>query len=141
MNESRKQKTQKTSIRACVGGCENLKWPNKAICFGIVLSWKISYIYEYDQLLPTYDYLLGQAFQDPSELFQFVRKNLVDKKYYCTLCERFSHQGRNMARNHVESQHFPNTFSYPCDLCGDVLSSRSSHMLHRSKKHLNKKHL
>merc|ERR1712130_809683 len=48
----------------------------------------------------------GQHFQDPSELFQFVRKDVNDKKYYCTLCEQFSHHGKNMARNHVESKHF-----------------------------------
>jgi len=82
----------------------------------------------------------GQNFQDPSELHQFVRKDSTDNKYYCSICERFSHTARAMARNHVESQHFPNTFSYPCDLCGEVLSSKSNHMLHRSRKHLNKKH-
>merc|ERR1711936_315913 len=82
----------------------------------------------------------GQNFQDPTELHQFVRKDPTDNKYYCSICERFSHSARAMARNHVESQHFPNTFSYPCDLCGEVLSSKSNHMLHRSRKHLNKKH-
>ena len=85
-----------------------------------------------------YEYFLGQTFQDPSELFQFVRKDAVNKKYFCTLCEQFSHHGRNMARNHVESKHFPNTFSYPCDLCGEVLLSKSNFMTHRSRKHLNK---
>ena len=85
------------------------------------------------------EYFVGQTFQDPAELLQFVRKDLEDKKYYCTFCERFSHKASAMARNHVESQHFPNTFSYPCDLCGEVLSSRSNLMLHRSRKHLNKK--
>jgi len=83
--------------------------------------------------------LAGQTFQDPSELQQFVRKDLEDNKFFCTICERFSHRSAAMARNHVESQHFPNTFSYPCDLCGDVMSSKSSFMLHRSRKHLNKK--
>merc|ERR1712034_53230 len=81
----------------------------------------------------------GQHFQDPSELFQFVRKDVNDKKYYCTLCEQFSHHGINMARNHVESKHFPTTFSYPCDLCGEVLLSKSNFMTHRSRKHLNSK--
>jgi len=71
----------------------------------------------------------GSSFQDPSELLQFVRKDGETRKYVCTMCEKFSHQGKNMVRNHVESQHFPNTSSYTCDLCGDVLSTRSSHML------------
>jgi len=88
---------------------------------------------------PTAEGDKGQTYQDPAELLQFVRKDLEDKKYYCTFCERFSHKASAMARNHVESQHFPNTFSYPCDLCGEVMSSRSNLMLHRSRKHLNKK--
>ena len=79
------------------------------------------------------------AFEDPSELLQFVRKDPTDKKFYCTLCENFSHKARTMTGNHVESQHFPNTFSYPCDLCGDVLTTKSNLWLHRSRKHLNKK--
>jgi len=82
----------------------------------------------------------GQAFQDPSELLQYVRKDPEDKKFYCTLCERFSHKAGSMTRNHVESQHFPNTFSYPCDICGEVLTTKSNLWLHRSRKHLNKKH-
>eukprot|EP00092_Neocalanus_flemingeri_P007010 GFUD01007571.1.p1 GENE.GFUD01007571.1~~GFUD01007571.1.p1 ORF type:complete len:367 (-),score=83.46 GFUD01007571.1:1-1062(-) len=82
----------------------------------------------------------GQTFQDPSELLQFVRKDPQDNKFYCTLCERFSHKARSMTRNHVESQHFPNFFSYPCEICGDVLTTKSNLWLHRSRKHLNKKH-
>merc|ERR1719186_973810 len=58
-----------------------------------------------------------QTFQNPSELLQFLRKDPLDKKYYCTLCEKFSHKAKNLTRNHVESKHFPNTFNYPCDQC------------------------
>ena len=81
----------------------------------------------------------GQTLQDPSELQQFVKKDYETNKYYCTLCERFSHKSTTHIRNHVESQHFPNTFSYPCDICGEVLTSKSNFMLHRSRKHLNNK--
>ena len=81
----------------------------------------------------------GQTFEDPSELLQFVRKDPTDKKFYCTLCENFCHKARTMTGNHVESQHFPNTFSYPCDLCGNVLTTKTNLWLHRSRKHLNKK--
>jgi len=82
---------------------------------------------------------LGQSFQDPKELLQFVRRDPEDKKYYCTLCERFSQKIITLTRNHVESQHFPDTFSYPCDLCGEVLTSNTKLQLHRTRKHLNKK--
>jgi len=81
----------------------------------------------------------GQKFQDPKELLQFVRKDPTDNKFHCTLCENFSHKGRSMTGNHVESQHFPNTFSYSCDLCGEILTTKSNLWLHRSRRHLNKK--
>jgi len=87
------------------------------------------------------DVNLGQTFQDPSELLQFVRRDPEDRKFYCTICEKFSHKVITLARNHVESQHFPSTFSYPCDLCGEVLTTKSNFMLHRSRKHLNKKNM
>ena len=82
---------------------------------------------------------LGQTFQDPKELLQFVRRDPDNKKYYCTLCEKFSQKVITLTRNHVESQHFPDTFSYPCDMCGDVLTTNTKLMHHRTRKHLNKK--
>ena len=50
---------------------------------------------------------------------------------HLNLCEffegkTFQDKASAMARNHVESQHLPNTFSYPCGLCGEVMSSRSN---------------
>ena len=81
----------------------------------------------------------GHTFQDPKELLQFVRRDPDDKKYYCTLCEKFAQKIITLTRNHVESQHFPDTFSYPCDLCGDVLTTNTKLQLHRTRKHLNKR--
>ena len=78
----------------------------------------------------------GQTFQDPSELLQFVRRDPEDKRFYCTICEKFSHKVITLARNHVESQHFPDTFTYSCEICGEVLKTKSNFMLHRSRKHL-----
>jgi len=91
--------------------------------------------------VPAGDANIGQTFQDPSELLQFVRRDPEDKRFYCTICEKFSHKVITLARNHVESQHFPDTFSYPCDICGEVLKTKSNAMLHRSRKHLNKKNM
>ena len=86
-------------------------------------------------------FLPGHTFQDPKELLQFVRRDPDDKKYYCTLCEKFAQKIITLTRNHVESQHFPDTFSYPCDLCGDVLTTNTKLQLHRTRKHLNKRNL
>jgi len=91
--------------------------------------------------LPAGDANIGHTFQDPKELLQFVRRDPEDKKYYCTLCENFSQKIITLTRNHVESQHFPDTFSYPCDMCGDVLTTNTKLQLHRTRKHLNKKNL
>ena len=75
------------------------------------------------------------TFGDPSELLQFVRRDPQDHKFYCTICEKFSHKVKPLARNHVESQHFPNTFNYPCDQCDECFDSKSKFNLHRQRKH------
>jgi len=77
----------------------------------------------------------GYSFQDPSELLQFVKRDLIDQKFHCTICGKFSHKNSYCTRNHVESQHFPETFSYPCDQCEMVFTTKSNFSLHRSRKH------
>jgi len=77
----------------------------------------------------------GYSFQDPSELLQFVRKDKSDLKFHCTLCDKFSHKNSSCTKNHVESQHFPNMFSYPCDKCDDTFTTKTTLNLHRTRKH------
>jgi len=81
----------------------------------------------------------GFSFQDPKELLQFVRKDLDDGKFHCSFCEKFSHKYSSCTRNHVESQHFPNLFTYPCTECEMVFTTKSNFSLHRSRKHINPK--
>eukprot|EP00092_Neocalanus_flemingeri_P003576 GFUD01003835.1.p1 GENE.GFUD01003835.1~~GFUD01003835.1.p1 ORF type:complete len:350 (-),score=90.05 GFUD01003835.1:25-1074(-) len=83
----------------------------------------------------------GYKIQDPSELLQFVRKDPSDQKFYCTLCvdTSYSHKASYNTRNHVESQHFPNMFSYPCDLCDMTFSTKNKFQLHKSRIHKNVK--
>ena len=78
---------------------------------------------------------IGCTFQDPSDLLQLVKRDPADQRYYCTLCDKFSHTTAHHTRNHVESQHFPNTFSYPCDQCDSVFSTKCSFSMHKSRKH------
>ena len=80
-------------------------------------------------------FLLGLNFQDPSELLQFVKKDPSDLKYHCTLCNKFSHKNSYCSRNHVESHHFPNMFTYACDQCEMTFSTKSNYSMHRSRKH------
>jgi len=79
--------------------------------------------------------IAGYAFQDPSELLQFVRKDPADQKFYCSLCDKFSHKASYNTRNHVESHHFPNMFSYQCDQCDKSFATKSNFLMHRSRKH------
>jgi len=80
----------------------------------------------------------GYVLEDPSDLLQFVRKEPTDKRFHCTLCDKFSHTNSYHTRNHVESQHFPNTFSYQCDQCDSVFSTKCNFTMHKSRKHKNK---
>jgi len=80
----------------------------------------------------------GVSFQDPSELLQYVERDLSDTsrtKYVCVICKNFFHQGRNNVRNHVESKHFPNLFVYKCDLCDKTVPSKASLQMHKHKAH------
>ena len=77
----------------------------------------------------------GCQFQDPSELLQFVHRSPDDGRFHCTLCNNFSHQNSSCTRNHVESHHYPNIFSYPCDLCEQIFDTRTKFNTHKQLKH------
>jgi len=77
----------------------------------------------------------GVMFEDPSDLLQFVRKDPTDSKFYCSLCDKFSHQTKANTRNHVESKHFPTMFHYQCDQCDMTFNTKSNMAMHRSRKH------
>jgi len=84
----------------------------------------------------------GISVTDPSDLLQFVVKDPTScvisdsrPKYVCSLCFKFSHQGKTNVRNHVESKHFPGQFVYDCDQCQMTFPSKSAVQLHRSRIH------
>jgi len=79
--------------------------------------------------------------QDPNELLQFVRKDPTDLKHHCLLCHKFCHRSVYSTRNHVESQHFPLMFNYPCDQCEQVLHTRNALNHHRNRKHKKQENL
>ena len=85
----------------------------------------------------SYEHLLfvGLCFTEPSQLLQFVRRDNIDGKFYCTICESFSHRGQSNARVHVEAKHFPNSFVYKCGECSDVFSNEKSLSNHRYRRH------
>jgi len=82
----------------------------------------------------------GLQLQDPSELLQFVKKDPADQKYHCTLCRNFSHKVISCTRNHVESKHYPNVFTYSCDQCDETFPTSTKLSTHRTRKHKPVKH-
>jgi len=74
---------------------------------------------------------------DPADLLQYSVKNELLGIYQCTLCSEFSHKSRANIRNHIESKHFQNSFSYPCHFCEKILPSHQSLLKHKSVYHKN----
>ena len=81
--------------------------------------------------------ILGSMVSDPSDLMQYVTRDLQDKKFYCTICNVFSHLKAACTRNHVEAKHFPNVFSYECPVCSQSFHSKISLNGHKASKHKN----
>jgi len=51
----------------------------------------------------------------------------------CGVCYMFSHSAKSNVRNHIESKHFPNTFTYTCPVCAKTLTSKKSLQNHASR--------
>ena len=65
---------------------------------------------------------------------QYVRKDANGSKY-CGLCFTFKTNHQGNLRNHIESKHFPYTFTYQCPDCNIVLHTNKAFLVHRSKTH------
>ena len=57
-------------------------------------------------------------------------QNIGNGRYACTLCD-YSQAGMKHVRNHIESKHFPNTFTYECPLCGKQFGTNNSFLNHK----------
>ena len=77
----------------------------------------------------------GLYVDDPSDLLKYVEKDHLTGKHTCKLCNAFSHSGRSHVRNHVESKHFPDIFTYECDQCDKTFSTKNGVANHRSAVH------
>ena len=80
-------------------------------------------------------YVLGIEITDPSQLNDFIRRGDSDGRYYCTICESFSHVNRISARNHIEAKHFPDSFVYNCELCPEQFKNAIGLNNHKARKH------
>jgi hypothetical protein len=68
-------------------------------------------------------------------LKRHVRKDEVKNVYYCGICSQFSNKGAANVRNHVEAKHFPNMFTYSCELCEKTFGKKTALYNHRRNMH------
>ena len=78
---------------------------------------------------------MTEGITDPNELTKFLIRDEVDGKFYCSICNLFSHVKRSCVRNHVEAKHFPNTFTYDCPICAMTFNNKTSLNNHKANKH------
>ncbi|XP_023339288.1 protein tramtrack, beta isoform isoform X14 [Eurytemora carolleeae] len=75
---------------------------------------------------------------DPGELEVYIKfsANSHTRAYLCTLCGREFGQKPHVT-NHLESIHFPNSFSYPCKHCGLQFNTKNKLYKHAHSQHKN----
>ena len=68
----------------------------------------------------------------PEDFLNYLTKD--GGKYYCSLCE-YSSSNKTHVKDHIESQHFPNTFSYQCPYCDNVVGTNKALKRHIQRLH------
>jgi len=68
----------------------------------------------------------------PEDLLKFVLPG--DSGFVCFYCSKVFPNKRDV-RNHLESIHFPNYFTYCCELCGKEFKSLNSRNIHMTRNH------
>ena len=71
----------------------------------------------------------------PDDFEQYVQRSETGI-YLCHLCN-YSQTQFSVVKNHVESKHFPNTFSYQCQQCDTVLGTNTALYRHVQRVHKN----
>ena len=64
-----------------------------------------------------------------------VKKDETNNLYFCDICRQFSNRGAANVRNHVEAKHFPNMFTYTCELCDMTFGKKTALYNHRKNTH------
>ena len=85
-------------------------------------------------------YVLCSGINDRDSLLKYINQSLVGAgaSFQCTLCGKTKGQKNNIM-NHVESIHFPGSFTYHCNICDKTVKTKSALNLHNARYH-SKKH-
>ena len=76
--------------------------------------------------------VMGKTGPDRGMLNDYIVKDCEGLK--CTVCGKRSASKQTLL-NHVESVHFPNTFTYTCKFCGKEYNAKNTLQVHISTKH------
>ena len=68
---------------------------------------------------------------NPEDFNQYVLSQ-GNGKYSCSMCD-FTQSRPSHVRNHVESIHFPHTFTYNCPVCGKDFGTKKAFLNHKKK--------
>ena len=94
--------------------------------------------------------LVGKKWQTKSVVWQlhFSGAEIILKNYavfnknlgmfQCTICNKQTARKDNLFK-HLESIHFPNSFTYTCDYCQVIFSTKKKKEYHLAKFHRNRK--
>ena len=69
-----------------------------------------------------------------ADLDQYIQRNVDNGRCVCLICSYSYPQFQNV-KNHVESKHFPNSFTYSCPYCSKVFGTNQAYMTHKSRYH------
>jgi len=83
---------------------------------------------------------VNKGTNDRLSLMQYITQNSVgaSASFQCTLCGKINGQKNNIM-NHVESIHFPGSFTYHCQLCDKTVQTKSALNLHNARYHSKKR--
>jgi len=66
---------------------------------------------------------------------KFMEKEPETSGYFCNICQMYRKRGKADVRNHIESKHFPNSFSYNCHICSYVVGTNKALSRHVQNAH------
>ena len=78
-----------------------------------------------------FDFPLG-VLTTPEDFKKYIIHDEV-KGPTCGVCHCFSHRSRSNVQNHIESKHFPNSFTYNCPKCFKSVNTKKALEIHTNR--------
>ena len=86
----------------------------------------------FNPLTCTYPICLPGILSDPEDLKRYIVQDEL-KGPTCGICFSFSHRSKSNVQNHIESKHFPNSFTYTCPKCFKNVSTKKALEIHNNR--------